>query len=46
MLTVWGEKQRPLCDGTSRRSFLKVGALVVAGLTLAVPDTAAGAFLQ
>lgn len=35
MLTVWGEEQRRLCDGISRRSFLKVGALAVGGLTLA-----------
>jgi uncharacterized protein (DUF1501 family) len=35
MLTVWGDKQRQLCDGLSRRSFLKVGALSVGGLTLA-----------
>jgi hypothetical protein len=33
MLTIWGEKQR-FCDGVSRRSFLKIGALG-AGLTLA-----------
>jgi hypothetical protein len=34
MLTFWGSKQR-LCDGLSRRDFLKVGALTVGGLTLA-----------
>jgi len=33
MLTIWGEKQ-PFCDGISRRSFLRIGALG-AGLTLA-----------
>ncbi|HEY7425082.1 MAG TPA: DUF1501 domain-containing protein [Gemmataceae bacterium] len=33
MLTVWGGKQR-YCDGLSRRTFLKIGALG-AGLTLA-----------
>lgn len=33
MFTVWGRRQR-FCDGLSRRSFLKVGALG-AGLTLA-----------
>jgi hypothetical protein len=35
MLTVWGEKRGKFCDGLSRRSFLKVGALAVGGLTLA-----------
>src|SRR4051812_35156515 len=34
MLTFWGSRQR-LCDGLSRRDFLKVGALGVGGLTLA-----------
>src|SRR3954463_397456 len=34
MLTFWGSKRR-LCDGLSRRDFLKVGALGVGGLTLA-----------
>jgi uncharacterized protein (DUF1501 family) len=34
MLTFWGSRQR-LCDGVTRRSFLKVGALTVGGLTLA-----------
>jgi uncharacterized protein (DUF1501 family) len=34
MLTVTGPKQR-LCDGLSRRGFLKAGALAVGGLTLA-----------
>ncbi len=34
MLTFFGSKQR-LCDGLSRRDFLKVGALGVGGLTLA-----------
>jgi uncharacterized protein (DUF1501 family) len=33
MLTILGEK-RVLCDGLSRRSFLKVGALAVGGLAL------------
>jgi hypothetical protein len=33
MLTFWGAQQR-LCDGLSRRGFLKVGALSVGGLTL------------
>jgi Protein of unknown function (DUF1501) len=33
MLTIWGENQG-FCDGVSRRSFLKIGALG-AGLTLA-----------
>jgi uncharacterized protein (DUF1501 family) len=35
MLTVWGENQHRFCDGLSRRSFLKVGALSIGGLTLA-----------
>jgi hypothetical protein len=35
MLTVWGEERGRFCDGLSRRSFLKVGALTVGGLTLA-----------
>src|SRR4029077_7778082 len=35
MLTIWGKKQKPLCDGLSRREFLRVGALGVGGLTLA-----------
>src|SRR5438067_11759282 len=34
MLTFWGSRQR-LCDGLSRRDFLRVGALGVGGLTLA-----------
>jgi hypothetical protein len=35
MLTIWGKKQRPLCDGRSRREFLRVGALGLGGLSLA-----------
>jgi hypothetical protein len=34
MLTLWGAKQR-LCDGVTRRDFLRVGALGLGGLTLA-----------
>src|SRR4051794_1103750 len=34
MLTFWGAEQK-LCDGVSRRTFLRVGALAVGGLTLA-----------
>jgi hypothetical protein len=34
MLTIWGPRQS-LCDRISRRSFLKVGALGLGGLTLA-----------
>jgi hypothetical protein len=34
MLTFWGSEQS-LCDGLSRRDFLKVGTLSVGGLTLA-----------
>jgi hypothetical protein len=33
MLTIYGDKQR-FCDGVSRRSFLKVGALAMGGLSL------------
>lgn len=33
MLTLWGAKQR-FCDGISRRDFLKLGSLGVAGLSL------------
>lgn len=35
MLTLWGEKRKPLCDGVSRRDFLQVGTLGLTGLTLA-----------
>ena len=35
MLSIWGKKQKPLCDGLSRRDFLQVGALGFGGLTLA-----------
>ena len=34
MLTLWGSKPSSLCDGMSRRNFLKIGAFG-AGLTLA-----------
>jgi len=34
MLTFWGDKHS-FCDRVSRRDFLRVGALGVAGLTLA-----------
>src|SRR5438552_3333536 len=34
MLTIFGSENR-LCDGLSRREFLKAGALGVGGLTLA-----------
>src|SRR6267143_5907533 len=33
MLTIYGGKSR-FCDGVSRRSFLKIGALGLGGLTL------------
>ena len=36
MLTVWGSKQAPLCNGVSRRDFLRIGALGAGGLAL--PD--------
>ncbi len=49
MLNVWGSHAGKLCDGISRRHFLRVGALGVGGLTLAdilrlraQADTAAG----
>src|SRR5260370_28096646 len=35
MLTIGGEKQKALCDGIARRDFLRVGALGLAGLSLA-----------
>ncbi len=35
MLTIWGKKQKPLCDSLSRRDFLQVGTLGLGGLTLA-----------
>src|SRR5438552_1681013 len=35
MLTFWGRNTGKLCDGVSRRTFLRVGALAVGGLTLA-----------
>src|SRR3954471_16716633 len=35
MLTIWGQKRRPLCDGIARRDFLRVGALGLGGLSLA-----------
>lgn len=35
MLTFWGAKKSKLCDGISRRNFLRVGALGAGGLTLA-----------
>jgi len=35
MLTLWGKKRKPLCDGVSRRDFLQVGTLNLASLTLA-----------
>lgn len=35
MLTIFGEdQQHRLCDGTSRRNFLKIGALGLGGVTL------------
>src|SRR5438046_5301851 len=33
MLTIYGSKSR-FCDGISRRNFLKIGSLVMGGLTL------------
>jgi hypothetical protein len=34
MLNVWSNRQRKACDGTTRRDFLKVGALGMGGLAL------------
>src|SRR6267378_1410871 len=34
MLNVWSNRLRKACDGTTRRDFLKVGALGMGGLTL------------
>ena len=36
MLSVFGLRQSPCCNGTRRRDFLKVGALGATGLML--PD--------
>jgi hypothetical protein len=35
MFTLWGAKQKGFCDGSTRRGFLKAGALGCAGLSLA-----------
>lgn len=35
MLTIWGPKRRPMCDGLSRRDFLSLGTLAIGGLSLA-----------
>jgi hypothetical protein len=35
VLTLWEPGGRPLCDGSSRRNFLSVGALTLGGLSLA-----------
>ncbi len=37
MLTIWGQKSR-FCDGVSRRSFLKIGALSFGAATLSLAD--------
>ncbi|OAI54533.1 hypothetical protein AYO44_14720 [Planctomycetaceae bacterium SCGC AG-212-F19] len=34
MLSIWGKQQSSCCDGISRRNFLRVGTLGLAGLTL------------
>ena len=34
MLNLWGKRQRSDCEGTSRRDFLKLGALGLTGLSL------------
>src|SRR5262245_3194093 len=34
MLSIWGEPQGKDCEGTSRRNFLRVGALGLTGLSL------------
>lgn len=35
MLTIWGSRQSSLCDGVSRRGFLKIGAF---GTSLCLAD--------
>ncbi|MCA9075686.1 MAG: DUF1501 domain-containing protein [Planctomycetaceae bacterium] len=35
MLTLWGDRREQLCDSSSRRSFLRAGALGLGGLSLA-----------
>src|SRR5947199_1171440 len=35
MLNVWSKRQARACDGSTRRDFLKVGALGMGGLVLA-----------
>ena len=42
MLTIWGKKQRALCDGIARRDFLRVGAPGLGGLTLGLGLDAEG----
>jgi hypothetical protein len=34
MLTVWGRQSHKLCDGVSRRDFLRIGSLGLGGLTM------------
>ncbi|MBY0524251.1 MAG: DUF1501 domain-containing protein [Gemmataceae bacterium] len=34
MLNIWGKKQTSCCDGISRRNFLRIGTLGLAGLTM------------
>jgi hypothetical protein len=34
MLTIWGERQRTNCEGTTRRNFLRVGTLGLTSLSL------------
>jgi len=34
VLSIWGKKHASCCDGISRRNFLRVGSLGLAGLTL------------
>jgi hypothetical protein len=35
VLTIFGNRQRPFCDGISRRSFLRIGSLGLGGLSMA-----------
>ena len=35
MLTLLGEKQKPFCDGITRRDFLRIGGLGLGGLSMA-----------
>lgn len=38
MLTIFGRGDKPLCDGISRRSFLRIGALGLGGAAFGLPE--------